>query len=95
MDFLAQIDTQYAHGDSISKTCHAESLFDQVMAETNHDDQLRRMDWCIELWTRGINEARALQSQQRFDDAHQAYIAMCAAWPGEKRVKDLCDYLAH
>lgn len=93
LDSFEQIDAQYAQTSGISMSCHIESLFTQVMAETSRDDQPRRMERCIDLWIRGINGANELQSQQRFDDAQQAYIALRAAWPGEKRVKDLRDYL--
>jgi hypothetical protein len=63
------------------------------MTETSRDDQPRRMDWCIELWTQGIKGAQELQSQKRFDDARQAFVALRAAWPGEKRVKELREML--
>lgn len=93
LDSFEQIDARYTHSSSISMSKRTESLFDQVMVETSRDDQPRRMDWCIDMWTRGINGAQEVQSQQRFDDAVQAYIALRAAWPGEKRVKDLRDQL--
>ena len=63
------------------------------MVETSRDDQPRRMDLCIKLWTQGIKGAQELQSQQRFDDARQAFVALRAAWPGEKRVRELRDLL--
>lgn len=93
LDSFEQIDTQHARNPGISMSCHIESLFEQVMAETSRDDQPRRMDRCIELWTRGIKGAQELQSQQRFDDAQQTFVALRAAWPGEKRVRELRDLL--
>ena len=93
LDSFEQIDTQYTKRPGISLSCHTESLFTQVMAETSRDDQPRRMDRCIELWTQGVKGAQELQSQQRFDDARQAFVALRAAWPGEKRVRELRDLL--
>ena len=93
LDSFEQIDTQYTKRPGISLSCHTESLFTQVMTETSRDDQPRRMNWCIELWTQGIKGAQELQSQKRFDDARQALVALRAAWPVEKRVKELRDLL--
>jgi len=66
-----------------------ETWIDQVLAEVHRDDKARDMDWCIERWTRGIEGAKALQSKELFNEAIQVYTAMGAAWPGEKRIKQL------
>ena len=93
-DSFGQIETQYAlAGQHMS--CLIEATFDQVIVETSRDDQPRSMDRCIALWIQGINGAKELHSQQRFDEAIQAYTAMRAAWPGEKQVKDLREHLIH
>lgn len=75
------------------RTTRVEAFIDQVLAELQREDAPRDMDCCIDCWTQGIQEARALQSERWLSEAHAAYIAMRAAWPGEKRVKDLRDYL--
>ena len=92
LDSFGQIETRYAqYGQHLS--CLIEATFEQVMVETSRDDQPRDMDRCIGWWLRGIDGAKELQSQQRFHEAMQAYTAMRAAWPGEKRVKELRDLL--
>ncbi|SRR5579875_1160430 len=92
LDSFGQIEKRYSrNGQHLS--CLIEATFEQVMAETSRDDQPRNMDRCIDLWQKGVNGARELQSQQRFAEAIQAYTAMRAAWPGEKRVKELREML--
>ncbi|HEU5377867.1 MAG TPA: helix-turn-helix transcriptional regulator [Ktedonobacteraceae bacterium] len=92
LDSFGQIETQYArNGQHMS--CLIEATFEQVMTETSRDDQPRSMDRCIDLWLQGINGAKELRSQQRFTEAINAYTAMRAAWPGEKRVKELREQL--
>lgn len=91
---FGHIETQYAqHGQHLS--CLIEATFDQVIVETSRDDQPRSLERCINLWIQGINGAKKLQSQQRFDEAIHAYTAMRAAWPGERQVKDLHDLIVH
>jgi transcriptional regulator with XRE-family HTH domain len=72
-----------------------EVLVDEVMSEVNRDDKARDMEWCINHWTKGIEGAKALQSEQRFQEALLAYAAMRAAWPGEKAIKDLRELIVH
>jgi transcriptional regulator with XRE-family HTH domain len=91
IDSLAQISSIPTRSESIS----VEALIDQVMAEMSRDDQARDMQWCIDRWIQGFQGAKVLQSQQRINEAIQAYTAMCAAWPGEKQVKDLRAYIVH
>jgi transcriptional regulator with XRE-family HTH domain len=78
-----------------SEENRVEVLIDEVMTEVSRNDQPRDMQWCIDRWTQGMQGAKALQSQQRINEAIQAYTAMCAAWPGEKRLKDLREYIVH
>jgi transcriptional regulator with XRE-family HTH domain len=92
LDSFSQIETRYSRNGQ-HQSCLVEATFEQVMAETSRDDQPRNMDRCIDLWQKGVNGARELQSQQRFAEAIQAYTAMRAAWPGEKRVKELREML--
>jgi transcriptional regulator with XRE-family HTH domain len=91
LDSLAQVEGIRARSELI----HVEALIDQVMAEVSRDDQPRNMEWCIDLWIRGVEGAKALQSNQRFNEAIQVYTAMRAAWPGEKRVKELREQIVH
>lgn len=77
------------------RTTRVEALIDQVLAELQREDAPRDMDRCIDCWTQGVQEARALQSERWLSEAHSAYIAMRAAWPMEKRVKELREHLVH
>ena len=72
-----------------------EAVISQVLAEVSRDDEPRDMDFCITLWQQGMKEAIALQSEQRFIEAVQAYTAMRAAWPGEARINALREGIAH
>lgn len=92
---LGQIDTAYAHDTTVSLTGRVNALLQQVTAEVSRDDQKRDMDWCIEYWRKGIEGAKAVQSQQHFNEALHTYTAMRAAWPGEQRVKDLRAHVTH
>jgi len=92
---LEQINTQYAQDITISLTGRVNSLIKQVMAEVSRDDKPRDLQWCMDRWMQGINEAKALQSQQHFNEAIQTYTALRAAWPAEKRIKDLREYIVH
>ncbi len=72
----------------------AEILINEVMAEVQREDQ-RDMEWCMNRWTRGITKAVALQSDQWYNEACTAYMAMRAAWPTEQRIKELRDHIVH
>ncbi len=74
---------------------HIEALINQVMVELSRDDKPRDMELCITLWTQGIQGAIALQSEQWFNEAMQAYQAMRAAWPREQYIKELRDLIIH
>ena len=95
IDSFGQINAQYAGDATISLTGRINALIKQVAAEVSRDDQPRDMQWCIDRWTQGIKDAKSVQSQQHINEAIQTYTAMCAAWPGEKQVKNLREYILH
>ncbi len=74
---------------------NTEIWFHEAMAEVQRDDKPRDMDWCIDRWTKGIEGAKNLQSDQWFNEACMVYAAMRAAWPLEKRVKGLRELIVH
>ena len=78
-----------------SEAVRVETLLNQVMADVNRADAKRDMEWCIDRWIQGIEGAKALQSEQRFNESLHAYAALCAAWPSEPRIKEVRAYIAH
>ncbi len=76
-------------------TTYYEIMLDEVLTEVSRSDKPRNMEFCIDRWTQGIEGAKTLQSNQRFNEATQAYIAMRAIWPSEKRIKELRDLIVH
>jgi hypothetical protein len=92
---FAKVHEQHAHDTTISATCFVATLTDGAMAEVSRDDQPRDMERCIDLWTRGMEGARTLQSTLRFNESIRVYTAMRAAWPGEARIKELRDLIVH
>ncbi len=90
-----QIDTQYSQDETISSTGRINALVKQAMTEVDRDDQPRDMEQCIDCWSKGIEGAKVLQSNQHFNEAITAYAAMRAAWPGEHRVKKLKESIVH
>jgi transcriptional regulator with XRE-family HTH domain len=95
VDALELIDTRYADDSAIPLSCRLEAVLDQVMAEVSRDDGKRNMQRCIHLWKSGIKGAKTLQSDKKFNEAIQAYKTMQVAWPGEKQVRDLREYIVH
>ena len=91
IDSFAQISAIPTRSESI----YVEAFIDLVMVEVSRDDQPRDMQWCIDHWVQGIQGAKALRSQQRINEAIHAYTAIRAAWPGEKQVKNLGEYIVH
>jgi hypothetical protein len=81
--------------EGIAETTRIESFTDQVIAEVNHDDRPRDMDFCIDRWEKGMQGAIALHSKEAFAEAQVAYAAMRGAWPGEQRVKKLSEHIQH
>jgi transcriptional regulator with XRE-family HTH domain/tetratricopeptide (TPR) repeat protein len=55
----------------------------------------RDMERTLHFWTTAIEGARALQSEQRYNEALAAYDVMEAVWPNEKRVRALRDFTLH
>ena len=49
----------------------------------------------IHIWTAGIQGAKALRSEQRFNEAMTAYHMMQALWPDEPVIEDLEDLTQH
>jgi transcriptional regulator with XRE-family HTH domain/tetratricopeptide (TPR) repeat protein len=90
-----QIDTRYSQDTTVSSTGRINALIKQAMAEVDRDDQPRDMEQCIDYWSKGIEGAKVLQSNQHFNEAITAYAAMRAAWPGEQRVKKLKELIVH
>lgn len=95
VDSFAQIHDRHADDATIPLSCRVSSLIEQMTAEVSRDDQPRDMERCIDLWVKGIEGAKTLQSTLRFNEALQAYTAMRAAWPGEQRVKALRERIIH
>jgi tetratricopeptide (TPR) repeat protein len=90
LDSFAQ--TKHIQQDEVGRV---EIFIDEVMTEVSRDDQPRDMMLCIDYWIQGIQKAKVLQSQQHINEAIHAYTAMCAAWPGEKQVKDLREHIIY
>ncbi len=81
----------FAKVDSLqdkSELLRIEALLDGVMAEVQREDSARDMEWCLNRWMPAIKDAKALYSELLFNDAVKVYMAMCGAWPGEKRIRD-------
>jgi transcriptional regulator with XRE-family HTH domain len=93
IDSFTQIHLRHAHNPTVPEACQVASFIAPVMAEVSRDDQPRDMEWCIAHWTEGIERAKSLQSDLRFNEAIIAYQAMCAAWPGERRIKKLREHI--
>lgn len=71
-----------------------EAIIEEARVEVTRE-QGRDMEKCIDLWVRGIEGAKAIQSQQWFNDSVQTLVALRAAWPGEPRVKRLQELVVH
>ena len=56
---------------------------------------MRDMEQVMALWKADIQGAITLQSQQRFEEAYQAYEVMEGVWPNERRIMDLRDLIVH
>ncbi len=92
---FAQIHESTAGETAIFASSRMASFINQVMAEVSRDDQPRDMERCVECWKKGLEGAKILQSTLLLGQALQAYQAMCAAWPGERRIKELRDLIIH
>ena len=55
----------------------------------------RDMEQTIHFWTAGIEGAKTLQSEQRFNETLTIYELMDVIWSGEQRIADLHDRIVH
>ena len=53
------------------------------------------MKRCIVIWKKGIEGAKTLRSEKRFNDALHIHATMRAVWPGEREIKDLREHIVH
>jgi len=53
------------------------------------------MEQTIKVWAAAIEEAKTLQSEQRFNEALRVYDLMETIWSGDKRVDRLRDMTTH
>src|SRR5581483_11732295 len=95
VDSFDQIQVDHANDMTIPLGCRVEAFIEQTAVEVSRDDQPRDMDKCMALWIQGIEGAKALQSNKKFNDALMAHTAMRAAWPSEPRIKELRAYITH
>lgn len=70
-----------------------EATLAEAQAEVFRGDMARDRDFVIAKWIDGIEGAKMLQSEQRYDEAMFVYTAMRAAWPAEPRIRDLRHHL--
>ncbi len=66
-----------------------------IMALSSLKTKNRDLQQTIHFWITGIEGAKALQNEQRFNEAQTAYELMEAVWPDEIRIKELRDLLVH
>jgi len=55
----------------------------------------RDMEKIIHFWRAGMEGAKTLQNEQRFNEALTNYELMEVVWPGERRITDLRDHIVH
>ncbi|HYU71209.1 MAG TPA: hypothetical protein VEL31_00895, partial [Ktedonobacteraceae bacterium] len=53
------------------------------------------MEQTIAYWQAGIQGAKVLQSEQRFNEAATAYEIMESIWSGDKRIASLRELVVH
>ncbi len=66
-----------------------------VLALSSLKTQKRDMEQTIHFWVAGMQGAKSLQNEQRFNEAVSTYELMEVIWPDEQRVKELRDYIVH
>jgi len=66
-----------------------------IMALSSLKTKDRDIERTIHFWVAGIEGAKTLQNQQRFNEALTTYELMEVVWPGDTRIKDLRDYIVH
>lgn len=86
----------FSHMDTLNthETYLVESYLDRVMIEATRENT-RDMEFCIDYWTRGLQGAIALQSEEKYEMAKVVYAALRGAWPGETRIKGLSGMIQH
>ena len=55
----------------------------------------RDMERIIPIWIEAITKAKALRSEQRFDEASFIYDVFEVVWPGEAHIEDLREHVVH
>lgn len=65
------------------------------MALSSLKSKDRDMERIIHIWTEAITKAKALRSEQRFNEACYIYDVFEVIWPGEVRIADLREYIVH
>ncbi|HEU0003258.1 MAG TPA: helix-turn-helix transcriptional regulator [Ktedonobacteraceae bacterium] len=66
-----------------------------IMALSSLKTKERDIERTIHFWVAGIEGAKTLQNQQRFNEALTTYEFMEVVWPGDVRIKALRDYIVH
>lgn len=94
LTYAKAIDTaHYTPKVTMSVTTYTGLVHYQTMAELKSPK--REMDHIIDLWKVDIGGAIDLRNEQRFEEACMAYEVMEGIWPGEPRVMELRELLAH
>jgi len=70
-----------------------EALNVMTLASLKHPQ--KDMERSLHFWYAGIQGAKALRSEQRFDEAVAAFDIMDALWSGERRIKELQPLTIH
>lgn len=66
-----------------------------TMALSSLKTKDRDIEKVIHFWTAGIEGAKALKSEERFNESIANYELMAVVWPDEPRIVNLRDYLVH
>ena len=66
-----------------------------IMALSSLKAKDRDMEKAIHFWKAGMEGARTLKSEQRFNEALANYELMEAIWSGEPRLAELRDHIVH
>jgi tetratricopeptide (TPR) repeat protein len=77
----------------IAERIRVELLCNQLHSKLCLKD--KDLEECVALWSNAITGAKALQSEQRYNEAVILLETMECIWPGEKRIEDLKLLLAH
>jgi transcriptional regulator with XRE-family HTH domain len=66
-----------------------------IMALSSLKTKSRDIEQTIHFWVAGIEGAKTLQNESRFNEALATYEFMEVVWPGEKAITDLRDHIVH